>query len=292
MLIENMRDEQRRGKQAQDSSSHSDSDNTSLITKFRLQPTAQAKRKRLISLVTNTIIVALFLFIVFASNSSSYTWHFGVIYDVLPVIGSAILTTIALTMISLALSLIAGVVVALALLSPSAPLRFTANAFVEVFRNTPLLIQLVWVFYALPILLGVQFSGFTAGIITLTANTTAYMADAYRAGIQSVPRAQMEAAKVLGLKETSILRHVTLPHAVRNVLPVLMFLSVLLFKNTSLVAWVGVNDIMGVSSSLALSTFRPLEILTTAGAIYFMIALPATMFMRWLERRLGRQGQL
>lgn len=287
-----MRGGQGAEKQARDSGVYSNSESTRLITEFRLQPTAQVKRKRLISLVTNAVIVALFLYIVIGRTSSSYTWHFGVIYDVLPVIGSAILTTLALTIIALALSLVAGIIVALALLSPSAPLRFTANAFIEVFRNTPLLVQLVWVFYALPILLGIEFSGFTAGIITLTANTTAYMADAYRAGIQAVPRAQVEAAKVLGLKEASILRHVTLPHAVRNVLPVLMFLSVLLFKNTSLVAWVGVNDIMGVSNSLALSTFRPLEILTTAGAIYFVIALPATMFMRWLERRLGRQGQL
>ncbi|MDN5843244.1 MAG: amino acid ABC transporter permease [Alcaligenaceae bacterium] len=265
----------------------------SLITKFRLQPTADARNKRLVSLMTWVAIAALVLYIlVVGRHSTSYTWDFGVIYTVLPVIGSAIWMTVGLTAISLMLSLISGVIVALALLSPSGPLRGVANVFVEVIRNTPLLVQLVWIFYALPILLGIQFSGFTASIITLTANTTAYMADAFRAGIQSVPKAQVEAAGVLGLKRAAILRYVILPHTVRNVLPVLAFLSVLLFKNTSLVAWIGVNDIMGISNSLALSTFRPLEILTTAGVIYFVIALPATMLSRWLERRMAQRGRL
>ncbi len=247
----------------------------------------------MVSLSTWAAIAALVLYmLIVGRHSSSYTWDFGVIYTVLPVIGSAIWMTVGLTVISLALSLISGVIVALALLSPSGPLKGVANVFVEVMRNTPLLVQLVWIFYALPILLGIQFSGFTASIITLTANTTAYMADAFRAGIQSVPKAQIEAAGVLGLKRSAILRYVILPHTIRNVLPVLVFLSVLLFKNTSLVAWIGVNDIMGISNSLALSTFRPLEILTTAGVIYFVIALPATMLTRWLERRMAQKGQL
>lgn len=266
---------------------------TNLIAEFRLQHTAEAKRRRLISIITLLAIGCLILYVVLVGrHSSSYVWDFNIIYTVLPVIGSAVWMTLTLTAISLVLSLICGIIVALSLLSSSGPLRGTAHVFVEVMRNTPLLVQLIWVFYALPILLGIHFSGFTAGIITLTANTTAYMADAFRAGIQSVPRAQVEAAGILGLKESSILRYVILPHTIRNVLPVLVFLSVLLFKNTSLVAWIGVNDIMGVSNSLALSTFRPLEILTTAGAIYLAIALPATMLTRWLERKMSQRGQL
>ena len=161
-------------------------------------------------------------------------------------------------------------------------------AYVEIFRGTPALVQLVWFYYCLPIFLGLNLPGFTAIVVALTLNVAAFYGEAYRSGIQALGKDQVDSADVLGLSYLQKMRYVIVPQAFRLVIPVLLSLSISLFKDTSLVSTLGVGDLMYQGRVVATQTYRPIEILTSVALIYFMIAAPVSMLTRRLELRLGR----
>jgi len=221
-------------------------------------------------------------------DTPSYDWNFGVIPQYLPALGQGLVVTIALTILIIVVGMSLGVVVAGARLSRFAVLRWLTTGYVEVMRCTPTLVQLVWAYYCLPILFGIQVPAFAAIAFALILNTGAFYGEAFRAGIQSIPRDQVETADILGLSYFQRMRYVIVPLTVRIVLPVLISLSIGLFKETSLVSTLGVADLMYQGKLVATATYRPLEILTTVALIYFLVAFPVTLLARRLEIHLSR----
>ncbi len=200
-------------------------------------------------------------------------------------------TTIEIALITIVLSMILAVPLAVARMSVIDVVRWLAQGYIEIFRCTPMLVQLFWIFYAMPALTGVTLPGFMSAVIALTANLTAFMAEAYRSGFQAVPVEQVEAGQMLRLSRFQQLWHIILPQALRQQLPVILSLNISMFKDTALVSTIAVGDLMFVSNTIAVETYRSLEVFTAAAAIYFIIAFPASLATSYIERRMLSAGQ-
>lgn len=216
----------------------------------------------------------------------AYNFRFDAVYNNLPFLLEGIYLTLFISGLSLVLSMVLGLVVAVGRLSSSRVLSFVSATYVEVFRDTPVLVQLFWVYYVLPILLGVRIDALTASIIGLTLHSAAFLSEIYRAGIQTVPVGHIEAAKVLGLSRVDTFIRIVMPQAVRNVLPPLVNNLIDLIKLSSLSSVFAVGEITRKAGELSASTFRPLEIFTFVAIMYFMICWPLSLLIRGLERRL------
>lgn len=213
----------------------------------------------------------------------------GVIWDALPNLLEGLKTSLAITLLVIVISAVAAVPVALARMAEFDLIRWIAQGYIELFRCTPVLIQLFWMFYALPILLDIRLSGFVAAVIAISANLTAQVAEVYRAGFQSVPAEQLEAAKVLQVDRYHQVVSIIVPQTVRQQLPALLSIAINGFKDTALVSVIGVVDLMFAANTAAAQTYRSLEILTGAAIIYFVVAFPLSLLVSHLERRRQRQ---
>jgi polar amino acid transport system permease protein len=193
--------------------------------------------------------------------------------------------TVQLTLAANAIGLIFGFVVALLVMSKVALIRLPAVAFVEFFRCTPAIVQIVWFFYCVPMLFGLYLGSMTMGILALGLNLAAFNGEAYRAAIQSVPGEQRDAAVALGLNNRQTTLHVILPTALRLAIPVLLTNGIVIFQQSALVAIVAVPDLMYEAKSLASQTYRPIETFTIVALIYFAVSFPVSQLVGWLERR-------
>ena len=199
------------------------------------------------------------------------------------VVGTA--TTILLTVATMAIALPCGIAVAVMRLYGWAPVRTLATAYVELFRNLPLILVVYWAFYVMPILTGIGLSPLATGLAALALNVTAYTAETFRAGINSIRRGQVEAAMALGMSRLQALRRVIVPQAVRRILPVLASTWVSLFKDTSLVSVIAVSELAYVAMQVRAQTFRVLEMLTAMAAIYWLLGYPQAKLTDWIQRR-------
>lgn len=195
-----------------------------------------------------------------------------------------LLGTLGLSALALATALPAGLALAAWRLF-GGRLAFIAVAIIEFLRTTPALVQLFWIFYALPILIGVRLEAFHAAFIALSLYTAAFMAEIFRAGIESVERGQWDAAKALGMNWLAQMRRVVVPQAVQRMLPPLVNQAIELTKTTSLVATIAYADLLYNALVLASQTFRPLEIFTGVALVYFVILTALSLAAGRLERR-------
>jgi polar amino acid transport system permease protein len=200
-------------------------------------------------------------------------------------------TTVVLTFLVMFLGLPAGLLVALARLSRFAPLRILARGYVEIIRGTPVLLQLVYVYFALPHA-GIKFDPFTAGTIALSVNYAAYLSEVFRAGIQAIDRGQVEAGLSLGMSRSLLMRRIILPQAIRIILPPIGNYFISLFKDTSLVSIITLQDLMFSGQILAASTFKDFEIYTLIAIIYLAICFPSSIAVSSLERKLKIGGRM
>jgi polar amino acid transport system permease protein len=217
----------------------------------------------------------------------SYTFRWDVIPANLPFLMSGVQTTLLISALTLLFATAGGLVIAVMAGSRLWPVRALATAFGEVIRNTPILVQLLWVYYVLPILLNIRIDAFTACVLGLSIYSSAFIAEVFRAGIQAVPVGQREAAQVLGLTPAQSFLRIVLPQAVRLILPPLAANFVQLIKYSSLGAVISVGEVTRRGMELSSSTFRPLEIFTFIAVIYFVICWPLTQSIRVWERRLA-----
>ena len=185
-------------------------------------------------------------------------------------------TTILLTVATMAIAVPCGIVVAILRLYGWAPVRALATAYVEFFRNLPLILVVFWAFYVLPILTGLGLPPLATGLAALALNVTAYNAETFRAGINSIRRGQVEAAMALGMNRVQ---------ALRRILPVLASTWVSLFKDTSLVSVIAVAELAYVSMQIRAQSFRVLEMLTAMAAIYWLLGYPQAKLVDWIQRR-------
>jgi polar amino acid transport system permease protein len=196
-----------------------------------------------------------------------------------------LVVTLELTLAANAIGLTVGFLVALLIMSRIAVVRLPAMLFVEFFRCTPAIVQIVWFFYCVPMLFDVFFDATTMGILALGLNLTAFNAEAYRAAIQAVPREQVDAGIALGLNPFQRVLHIVLPTAFRASIPVLLTNGIGIFQQSALVAIVAIQDLMYQGKSLATETYRPIETFTVVALIYFAVSFPVSQIVGYLERR-------
>jgi polar amino acid transport system permease protein len=184
--------------------------------------------------------------------------------------------------------IVIGVICGLGLLSRRRWLTLPLEGYVEVFRCTPLLVQIVWFYYALPILLNFSLPAWLAAGLGLTLYMGAFCAEIFRAGVISIGRGQWQAGRALGMTHIQLMRRIVLPQAVRRMVPPLVNQSITQLKNTSLLYVVAVPDLMYTSSIVTAETYRPLEVYTSVAAMYFMMLYPMTLFAKRLEVRVDQ----
>lgn len=214
-----------------------------------------------------------------------YTWRFDIAFANLPVLLEGLGATVLLTVLAMSIGMVVGLVLALMRLSAFRLLRLPAYAFTEVFRTTPLLVQVVWVFSVLPLTVGITLSPFFSGLVALGFNVAAFMSEIYRAGIISVGRAQGNAALALGMTWTQSMRRIVLPQAILRMVPPITAMWVALFKDTSVLAAIGVAEMMTKARFVASDTYRPLEIYTLVAVVYFVVTYPQSLGVNWLFQR-------
>lgn len=195
--------------------------------------------------------------------------------------------TIMLAVITMAIAVPGGIILALLRLSGSRVLAAISAAFTEFFRNLPLILVIYAAYYMLPLAFDVAFSPIATALIALSLNVSAYNGETFRAGIASIRRGQGEAALALGMSRFQAMREVILPQAIRRVLPVLASTWVSLFKDTSLVSVIAVGELAYTSMRIRSQTFRVLKMLTAMAAIYWMLGYPQAKLVDWLNRRYG-----
>jgi glutamate transport system permease protein len=194
--------------------------------------------------------------------------------------------TAQLTVISFAIAFVIGVVVAVCRVSPVPPLRVAAAVWVELLRNTPLVVLFFLFIIGMP-KVGIRYDFFLSAVIVLSAYTSTFVAETVRAGIASVARGQAEAARGLGLTFAQTLRTVVLPQALRTVVAPLGSVFIALIKNSALAATIAAMDLSFLSLQLANSTGRPVAVFLGAAFFYLLLAMPSGWALGWLERRLA-----
>ncbi|UXN67190.1 amino acid ABC transporter permease (plasmid) [Phyllobacterium sp. A18/5-2] len=194
--------------------------------------------------------------------------------------------TVKLTLMCILLGCTLGFLVGLARTSKSIFLRGISGVYVEFFRGTPVLIQLFWIFFCLPLLLGFELSNLASGIIALTLYMGAITSETFRASLKSVGPEQLDACVALGLPRWTQVTSVVLPQAILRAVPTLLSNCVSLFKESALVSAVGMADLMFVGQNISNNTARPVEVLTVVALMYFAIAFPLTRAVTLIERRI------
>jgi polar amino acid transport system permease protein len=218
-----------------------------------------------------------------------YTWQWGVIWDNWHIFAQGALMTLFLTGSSVGIGLVAGLFLGLAKLSSRPWLRIPASVFVEVFRDIPLLVLLLWIFYCLPILTGLKIDIIESAILGISIHASAYLAEVYRAGIQSVDRGQMESARSLGMSFWQGMQRIVLPQAIRRMIPPFLNVTADFMKASALASVVGVWELLRQASNLIANTWRPLEAYTAVAVTYLLIIYPVVWLTGYLERRLARR---
>ena len=201
---------------------------------------------------------------------------------------SGLTTTIYISIVSIFISIIIGLLIAIPSLAKSKFLTYLNIGYVEIVRAIPLLVLILWIYYGLPIMTGISFSPFVSGIIALAISESAFQAEIFRAGINSIKKAQWEAGSSLGLSFFKRLRLVILPQAIKNILPAIGNQFVYVLKMSSLVSIIGIGDLTRKANELVVTTYRPLEIYTFLILEYLVLILIVSFFVRKLESNLKK----
>ncbi len=213
----------------------------------------------------------------------NYDW--SVVWQYRQMLLDGIGITILLTVLTMLVAVPGGILLALMRLSSMPWLARGSTAFVELFRNLPLILVVYWAFYVMPMVSGIEFSAFNTGLLALCLNVSAYNSETFRAGIQSIRKGQAEAAVALGFSNTQAMFKIILPQAWRRVLPVLASTWVALFKDTSLVSVIAVGELAHASMTIRSQTFRVLEMLTAMAVIYWMLGYPQAKLVDWIREK-------
>ena len=195
--------------------------------------------------------------------------------------------TIALSVTAILISIFLGLVVALPGLARQRPPRMVNRVYVELVRAVPILVLILWVYYGLPQVADISISVFWAGVLALAISDSAFQAEIFRAGIQSIDRGQHEAAHSISLSYVDKMRYVILPQAIKRILPALGNQLVYMLKMSSLVSVIGMEELTRRANELVVTEYRPLEIYTVLVIEYLVLILVVSAGVRWLEMRMG-----
>jgi polar amino acid transport system permease protein len=213
-------------------------------------------------------------------------FNFGAVLAYLPDLLQGAVMTLALTGFSLVLGIVLGTLLALARLSHSRVLRWPAYAFIEFFRTTPPMIQIIWCYFALPVVIGHEVNSFQAAVIALCLNASAFLAEMFRTGILGVDLGQKDASRMLGLSPFHTFVYVVAPQAIRLIFPSTAATAVLIMKGTSLASAIGLLELTRIGQLVSTETFRPLETFSIVAALYFCIGFPVLRVARVIDRKI------
>jgi polar amino acid transport system permease protein len=220
------------------------------------------------------------------AQASPATWDWDIAQRMIPDLLEGLWVTIQATLVGITVAMVLGLVLAISRRSSLPVVRWPVIAFIEFVRSTPLLIQLFFLFFVLPDL-GVQLSGFTAGVLGLGLHYATYTSEAYRSGIENVDRGQWEAAVACNLSTGTTWSSVVLPQAVPTVIPALGNYVVAMLKDAPLLSTITVLELLAVARQLNSQLFRPLEAFTLTALLFLAVSIPAAVLVRYLERRYG-----
>ena len=218
----------------------------------------------------------------------TYRWNFAPLLDNTDVLLRGAVGTLRLFAICAVAGLLLGLLVGLARQSPRRWLAWPSRAFVEFFRNTPVLVQILWFYFALPILLPFEVSPLAAAALGISLNSAAFTAEIVRGGIVSIDRGQWEAGRAIGMTQAQTMRRIVLPQALRRMLPALTNRGIEIFKMTTLASAVAYVELLQQGKLLASLNFNPIETYTVIAVVFFLALLPLVQATYALERRLGR----
>ncbi len=211
----------------------------------------------------------------------------SVIAPSLPFLWTGLLFTVKLTLIAMSGGIVLGTLLALARLSPIAPLAMAATWYVNLMRSIPLLMVILWFFLVIPLITGKPMGAENSAIITFTLFEAAYYSEIMRAGIQSVPRGQVWAGQAIGMNYRQTMSHIVLPQAFRNMLPVLLTQTIILFQDTSLVYAIGAKDLLKAAEIAGKNYNRPVEMYLFVALIYFVICFALSRLVKHLQSRIA-----
>lgn len=215
----------------------------------------------------------------------SIPFDFSLIVDSLPLLGIGALVTIEITAVSVFIGTCIGLIVGIAELSRYGWIRIPAKVYVDFIRGTPLLVQIFIIYFALPMVLGTRIEPFVAAVAACSINSGAYVAEIFRAGIQSIDKGQMEAGRSLGMSWTQTMRYIVIPQAFRRTIPQLGNEFIAMLKDSSLVSVIGFEELTRKGQLIIASTYGSLEIWTAVAMIYLIMTLSITRFVAWLEKK-------
>ena len=241
--------------------------------------------------MTKTLIIAVTASLALAGCSANWGWYVvdptttqG--FNNLRFLASGLYYTVLLSLTAISISIVTGLLVALPGLSTVRWMRIASRTYVETVRAVPILVLILWVYYGLPQLSGLAITVFWAGVIALALSDSAFEAEIFRAGIQSIDKGQYEAAHTVSLGYMDTMRFVILPQAIRRILPALGNQLVYMLKMSSLVSVIGMQELTRKANELVVTEYRPLEIYTILVLEYLALILLVSAGVRWLERRL------
>lgn len=221
---------------------------------------------------------------------SAYEWNFEVLWNYRWLFLDGLWVTILFTLAVVFFGLLIGFIQAIGSLSRFATVRAVTLAVVEIFRCTPILVQLIWFYYAFPVLIGIEMSPITASAVAISLYGASFYSEIIRGGIVSIDSGQSEAGAALGMLPSQIMRRIVLPQALRRMIPALTNQSIIQFKNTSLVSVLAVPDLVYQSQQIAYDNYRPLETYTALALAYLVVLLPLTFVLRGWEKRMGAKA--
>jgi polar amino acid transport system permease protein len=213
------------------------------------------------------------------------TWNWGFAIEIFPIIASAIWLVLAVTLGAYFVAAIFGLILTFLRRTKYKMLTYVTNGFIEFVRSTPPLIQLFFVYFALPTI-GISLDKYTAGILTLGIHYSTYLAEVYRSGIDAVPMGQWEAAKAMNFSKAQTWFRVILPQAIPPVLPMMGNYLIVLFKETPLLMAIGVHEFLQEAKLVGAEYFRYLEAYTIVGLLFLLLSYPSAMLIHYLEKRL------
>ena len=220
------------------------------------------------------------------SEEEADTGFFGLLKESFPSLMSGLQMTLILTVVSLVIALILGLVFGLFQVSKNKLLRVIATIYVDIFRGTPLIVQAFFIYFGIPAALDIRITAVVAGLITLSLNAGAYMAEIVRGGIQSVEKGQMEAARSLGLPYGKAMSKVVLPQAIRIMIPSFINQFVITLKDTSILSIIGINELTQSGKIIIARNLESFQMWLIVGIIYFIIIMILTKVSNALERRI------
>jgi len=238
-------------------------------------------------------LALIFFILLIPSCTQNYNWGWYILnpsldsgFSNLQFLLSGLSITISISLLSIFFSLLIGFFVSLLGMNPTKIFIWINRFYIEIFRSVPLLVLLLWVYYGLPVIFGISFGPFVAGIISLAISDSAFEAEIFRAGLQSINKGQRDAAKSIGLNKYQEMRFIILPQALRIILPAIGNQFVYVLKMSSLVSIIGLADLTRKANELVVSVYRPLEVYTFLVFEYLILILIISFFVRKLEKKL------